>query len=147
MILDAAGRHLLEIHYAAHADVWRYDRGVPIVVRGHAEAFLAQGDHAAYPRPCFRLCRQTGGTLPDGRFDGRRPWVGNTASGCHASCVLLMPTGPDGAPASWDAWDGRWGATYAPAFPPPLTPSFQRRYRHPFASKLSHRRLFRIAGV
>lgn len=146
VIVDPFGRHVLEVHYAAHADVWRYDRGVPIIVGGRVEAFVARGDHAAYPRPCFRLCRQTGGTLPEARFDGRRAWVGNTARGCHASCVRLMPTGPDGrTPASWDAWAGRWGAPFAPAFPPPQTPSFQRRFRHPFASKLSHRRLFRIA--
>ena len=146
VIVDPFGRRVLEVHYAAHSDVWRYDRGVPILADGRVEAFVARGDHAAYPRPCFRLCRQTGGTLPEARFDGRRAWAGNTARGCHASCVRLMPSGPDDlAPASWDAWGGRWGAPFAPAFPPPLTPSFQRRFRHPFASTLSHRRLFRIA--
>lgn len=146
VVVDPFGRRVLEVHYAAHADVWRYDRGVPLFVGSHVEVFSARGGHASYPRPCFHLCRQTDATLPEARFDGRRAWVGNTASGCHASCVRLMPTGPDGvAPASWDAWGGRWGAPFAPAFPPPQTPSFQRRFRHPFASKLSHRRLFRIA--
>lgn len=145
LIVDPFGRRVLEVHYAAHRDVWRYDRGVPIVVGRRVEVFVAHGDHAAYPRACFHVCRQTGRPLLEGRYDGRRPWVGNTASGCHASCVQLMPTGPDGmTPASWDAWGGRWGATYAQGFPPPLTPAFQGRFRHPFASTLSHRRLFRI---
>lgn len=146
VIVDASGSRVLEVHYAAHGDVWRYDRGVPLFSGRHVEAFVAQGGHPAYPRPCFRLCRETDDLLPEGRFDGRRPWVGNTASGCHDSCVQLFPTAPDGVtPASWNAWDGRWGATYAPAFPPPLTPAFQARFEHPFASRLSHRRLFRIA--
>lgn len=143
VIVDARGRRVLEVHYAAHADVWRYDPGVPIVVGGHVEAFLARGDHSAYPRPCVRRCRQTDGTLPEAPFGGQAPWVGDTARGCHGTCVQLMPTAPDGrAPASWDAWDGRWGATYAPAFPPPRTPSFQARFRHPFAAQRTHRRVF-----
>src|SRR6185312_17180418 len=136
VIVDARGRRVLEVHYAAHADVWRYDRGVPLFAGRHVEAFVARGGHATYPRPCFRLCRQTDATLPEARFDGRRPWVGNSARGCHDSCVRLFPT------TSWNAWDGRWGATYAPAFPPPLTPAFQVRFRHPFASRRSARRLF-----
>lgn len=145
VILDAAGSRVLEVHYAAHRDVWRYDRGVPVVVGRRVEVFVAHGDHAAYPRACFHACRQTGRPLLEGRYDGRAPWVGNTASGCHASCVRLMPTGPDGrTPASWDAWGGRWGAAYAQGFPPPLTPAFQGRFRRPFASQLSHRRLFRL---
>lgn len=142
VIVDRVGGRVLDVHYAAHADVWRYARGVPLLAGRHVEAFVALGGHPAYPRPCFRRCRETEGTLPEARFDGRRPWVGNTARGCHGRCVQLLPTGPGGAPASWDAWDGRWGATYAPAFPPPLTPSFQTRFRHPFAAKLSHRRVF-----
>ncbi len=144
VIVDRAGRRVLDVHYAAHADAWRYDRGVPLFAGRHVEVFVAYGDHAAYPRACSRLCRETGGTLPEGRFDGRAPWVGNTAHGCHDACVALLPTGPSGAPASWDAWDGRWGAPYAPAFPPPLTPSFQGRFRHPLAARHSGRRLFRV---
>ena len=37
------------------------------------------------------------------------------------------------------------GRHHAPAFPPPLTPSFQRRFRHPFTATHSVRHLFRIA--
>jgi hypothetical protein len=145
VIVDPFGKRVLEVHYAAHADVWRYDRGVPQIVGRHVEVFVARGDHASYPRACRRLCRQSGGTLPEARFDGRRAWVGNTASGCRSSCVRLMPAGPDGrTPASWDAWDGRWGAPYAPAFPPPRTPAFQGRFRRPFAARRSHRHLFQI---
>ncbi len=146
VIVDPFGRKVLDVHYAAHAGVWRYDRGVPKLVGGRVEVFVARGDHASYPRACVRLCRQTDATLPEARFDGRRPWIGNSASGCRRRCVQLMPTGPDAlTPASWDAWNGRWGATYAPAFPPPLTPSFQRRFRHPFTATHSGRHLFRIA--
>lgn len=144
VIVDRRARRVLEVHYAAHADVWRYGRGVPLLAGSHVKVLVAQGGHPAYPRPCSRRCRETEGTLPEARFDGRRPWVGNTARGCHETCVRLLPTAPDGAPASWDAWDGRWGATYAPAFPPPLTPSFQARFRHPFASRPSDRRVFQV---
>ncbi|HEX4806813.1 MAG TPA: hypothetical protein VFU94_13010 [Conexibacter sp.] len=144
VIADPAGRRVLDVRYAAHADVWRYDRGVPLLSGRHVEVFVARGDHAAYPRACVRRCRETGGTLPEARFDGRAPWVGNTARGCRGACVRLLPAAPDGAPASWDAWDGRWGAPYAPAFPAPLTPAFQARFRHPFASRHSGRRLFRV---
>jgi len=147
VIVDRAGRRVLEVHYAAHADVWRYDPGVPLLSGRHVLAYVAQGDHSAYPHRCQGGCRQTDATLPEAPFDGRAPWVGNTARGCQDRCVSLFPTGRDGVtPASWNAWDGRWGATYAPAFPPPLTPSFQARFRHPFAAKRSHRRVFQRPG-
>lgn len=147
VIVDRAGRRVLEVHYAAHADVWRYDPGVPLFAGRHVVAYVAQGGHPAYPRRCLGGCRQTDATLPEAPFDGRAPWVGNTARGCQDRCVRLFPTGRNGiTPASWNAWDGRWGATYAPAFLPPLTPSFQARFRHPFAAKRSHRRVFHRPG-
>lgn len=144
VIANRAATRVLEVHFAAHADVWRYDADVPQVVGGRVKVYLANGDHAAYPRPCTHLCRQSNPTLPEAHFGGQRSWIGNAAAGCRRSCVRLLPTGADGAPASWDAWDGRWGAPTVPAFAPPETPAFQRRFRDPFASKHSGRHLFRI---
>lgn len=144
VIVEPFGRRVRAVHFAAHADAWRYPAGVPLIDGRRVRVFVARGDHASYPRPCRRRCRQTEGTLPEARFDGKRPWSGNTAAGCRGGrCVKLFPTGPDGiTPASWDAWDGRWGVTTAPAFAAPLTPSFQTRYRHPFAARRSSRDLF-----
>lgn len=144
VIVDRAAARVLEVHFAAHADVWRYDPGVPRIADGRVKVFLANGDHAAYPRPCTRLCRQSNPTLPEARFGGQRSWSGNGAAGCRRRCVRLLPTDVAGAPASWNAWDGRWGAPTSPAFAPPRTPAFQRRYRDPFAAKHSGRHHFEI---
>jgi hypothetical protein len=142
VIADRRGRRVLDVHFAAHADAWSYDADVPTIVGNRVEVFSSRGGHASYPRACARLCRQTEGTLPESNFDGRRAWVGNTAAGCHRRCVRLFPTAADGAPASWDGWDGRWGAPFQPAFPPPRTPAFQTRFMHPFDSRRSHRHVF-----
>jgi hypothetical protein len=142
VIANRAGTQLREVHFAAHASVWRYDADVPRVVDGRVKVYVANGDHAAYPRPCRHLCRQTDQTLPEAHYGGQVSWIGNSAAGCRRSCVRLLPAGPDGAPASWDAWDGRWGAPTSPAFMPPETPAFQRRFRDPFAAKHSGRHLF-----
>jgi hypothetical protein len=142
VIVDRLGRRVLSVGFAAHSDVWRYSRGVPRIVGGRVKAFVARGDHASYPRPCLFLCRTTDGLLPEGNFGGRDAWVGNTAAGCRARCVRLLPIAPGGAPASWDAWRGLWGVPRSPVFGPPLTPAFQRRYLHPFAARRSGRHIF-----
>jgi hypothetical protein len=144
VVVNRAGTRLLEVHFAAHADAWRYDADVPSVVDGRVKAYVSNGDHAAYPRPCTRLCRQTDQTLPEAHYGGQVSWIGNSAAGCRRRCVRLLPAAADGAPASWDAWDGRWGVTTAPAFAPPRTPAFQRRFAQPFDARRSHRRLFQI---
>jgi hypothetical protein len=143
-IVNRAGTRLLEVHFAAHATVWRYDAGVPQIVDGRVKVYLSNGDHAAYPRSCTRLCRQSDPTLPEAHFGGQRSWVGNAAAGCRRRCVRLLPAAAGGAPASWDAWDGRWGAPTSPAFSPPQTPAFQRRFGDPFAAKHSGRHHFQI---
>src|SRR5829696_3451869 len=102
VIANPAGTRVLEVHLAAHADVWRYGADVTRIVDGRVAVFVARGSHAAYPRRCARHCRQTGGALPEARFDGGRSWVGNGAAGCRRRCVRLLPT------ASWNAWPGRW---------------------------------------
>jgi hypothetical protein len=144
VIVNRAATQVLEVHFAAHADVWRYDADVPRIVDGRVKAYLSNGDHAAYPRPCTRLCRQTNPTLPEAHYGGQVSWIGNAAAACQRRCVRLLPAGPDGAPASWDAWDGRWGAPTSPAFAPPRTPAFQRRFAHPFDARHSGRHLFEL---
>ena len=124
---------MLEVHFAAHADVWRYDADVPQIVDERVKVYVANGDHAAYPRRCTRLCRQIDPTLPEAHFGGQRSWIGNSAAGCRRSLRAAAAGRRDGAPASWDAWDGRWGAPTSPAFAPPRTPAFQPRFSDPFA--------------
>ncbi len=141
VIVNRAGAQVVNVHFAAHTGVWRYRLGVPSIVDNRVKVFVARGSHASYPRRCNRLCRQTDGTLPESHFDGSRSWVGNSAAGCRRRCVRLLPQRA-GAPSSWNAWQGRWGVTLAPAFPPPLTPSAQRRFQHPFDSRHSSRRTF-----
>ncbi len=143
-IVNRAATRVLAVHYAAHADVWRYDPGVPQLVENRVKVFLANGSHAAYPQRCTRLCRQSNPTLPEARYGGQVSWSGNSAAGCRRRCVRLLPTDASGAPAAWNAWDGRWGAPTAPAFAPPRTPAFQRRYADPFAAKHSGRHHFQI---
>jgi len=141
VIVSRAAPRVLAVDFAAHADVWRYDRGVASFAGPHVRVYVARGDHASYPRRCVFACRQTGGVLPESRFDGRRPWVGSSAAGCRRRCVRLLPAA-GGAPASWDAWPGRWGVTLSRVFAPPVAPAFQRRFRHPFGARRSGRHVF-----
>ena len=104
VIVNRTATQLREVHFAAHADVWRYDADVPQIVDGRVKVYLANGDHAAYPRRCTHLCRQSNPTLPEAHFGGERSWIGNSAAGCHRRCVRLLPTDANGAPASWDRW-------------------------------------------
>jgi hypothetical protein len=142
VIADAAGTKLLDVHFAAHSYVWRYDPDVPQIVGNRVKVYVARGDHAAYPRPCFHFCRTTDGTLPEGRSNGRISWVGNPAAGCRRACVRLLPQTAEGAPASWDAWNGLWGIPRSQLFGPPATPSAQHRFQRPFAARHSGRHHF-----
>jgi hypothetical protein len=147
VVVDAAGARVEEVHFAAHADVWRYARNVPTIdARRHVRVYLANGTHAAYPKPCRRaLCGQTQSVFPEARFDGRSAWVGNDAAACAGGCVRLLPES-NGAPATWDAWNGLWGASnsglLANLLKPPRTPAFQSRYSRPFAARTSRRHSF-----
>lgn len=142
VIADRRGERVLDVRFSAHGAAWRYAPGVPQLAGRRVRVYVALGSHAAYPRPCTRRCRQSDPTLPESRFDGRRAWAGNGAAGCGGRCVRLLPTTGDGAPASWNAWKGRWGVTTTPAFAAPLTPAFQGRYQHPFAARRSARDVF-----
>lgn len=142
VILDRTGTQVRDVHFAAHSDVWRYAGDTPQLRGNHLKVYVARGSHAAYPGPCRRLCRGTSGLLPEAHFGGERSWVGNTEAGCRDRCVRLFPSTVPAAtplPPSWDTWEGRWGVTLAPAFAPPLTPAFQRRYLRPFTAKHSGR--------
>lgn len=143
VIADAAASHVTEVHFAAHAHVWRYTRDVSTLDAGrHVRVYLANGSHAAYPKPCRRVsCGQTNSPLPEAHFDGRSAWVANDPATCARRCVRLLPQS-HGAPASWDAWNGLWGIPRSTLFPPPRTPAFQRRYTHPFDAQISHRHRF-----
>ncbi|HEV7804716.1 MAG TPA: hypothetical protein VGO80_02775 [Solirubrobacteraceae bacterium] len=144
VLADRAGARVKAVHFAAHSDVWRYRTGVLRLDGGrHVRVYLARGSHAAYPRPCRTPdCRQTQIVLPEAPFDGRRAWVANDPATCARRCVRLLPLTATGAPASWNAWDGRWGLGLSQLFAPPRTPSLQARYQRPFAARISHRRLF-----
>ncbi|MEA2190999.1 MAG: hypothetical protein QOI73_1120 [Solirubrobacteraceae bacterium] len=144
VIADRAGAHVREVHFAAHSDVWRYPHDVARLDAGrHVRVYLARGSHAAYPRSCpLTLCHQTDTGIYEGRFNGRRGWVANDPAACARRCVRLLPQAAGGAAASWNAWDGRWGVFSSLVFAPPRTPSFQTRYRRPFAARSSGRRVF-----
>ncbi|HEU4700952.1 MAG TPA: hypothetical protein VFS37_00605 [Conexibacter sp.] len=142
VIADATGSRVRAVHFAAHADVWRYPADVPALAGRRVRVYVSRGAHASYPRACMRRCRQVEGTLPEARHDGRRPWPRNTAAACRRRCVRLLPVGAQGEPASWNAWPGRWGVTTAPAFAAPRTPAFQRRCQHPFAAHATPRGAF-----
>lgn len=140
VIADLLGRGVRDVHFAAHTSVWRYPPRVVQLDGRHVRVYVARGGHASYPRPCRRYCRQTDGTAPDARSNGRLPWAGNTTGGCRAGrCVELLP---DPAAGGWAGWDGRWGVTESAAFAAPLTPAFQARYRHPFAARGTDRDFF-----
>jgi hypothetical protein len=143
VIVDAAARHVVSTHFAAHAGIWRYADAVSRLDRGrHVRVYVARGSHAAYPRPCRRTpCEQTESVLPEGRSDGASPWIANDPEVCHRSCVRLLPQA-GGMPASWDAWDGIWGTSPLSFFRSPRTPAFQRRYQRPFRASRSARRSF-----
>jgi hypothetical protein len=143
VIVDAAARHVVSTHFAAHAGIWRYGDDVSRLDRGrHVRVYLAQGSHAAYPRPCRRTpCGQTESVLPEGRSDGADPWIANDQAVCHRRCVRLLPQA-GGRPASWDAWDGIWGTNPTSFFSSPRTPAFQRRYKQPFRASRTDRRSF-----
>jgi hypothetical protein len=144
VVVDRAGTQVRAVQFAAHSDVWRYPDGVARLDGDrHVRVYVARGSHAAYPRSCrLSVCHQTQTGLFEARFDGRRPWVANDPAACARRCVRLLPVAANGAAASWNAWDGRWGLPSSALFLPPRTPSLQARYQHPFAARSSRRRAF-----
>lgn len=148
VVLDPTATHVVETHFPAHDGVWRYPDGIASVRDGRVDVYVARGSHAAYPRTCAGGCKRTKGgvegLLGEGRYDGRWPWTGNDT--CQG-CVKLLPTGPDGQPAGWDAWPGRWGKDrlkipHVLDVGSPQSPGLQKRYRDPFAARFTPRAKF-----
>jgi hypothetical protein len=134
--LEEFWRSLPRPNSAALGPVW--DRSVLPAAAEHgtrALVFVARNSHASYPRPCFGNCKQETRDLPEGRHDGGQPWTHN---GECQGCLKPLPITPEGAPALWNAFTGRWGAqrcilggAYCDLSGAPRGPSQQRRYREP----------------
>lgn len=97
--------------------------------------FVARNSHASYPHACLGHCRQEAASLPEGRHNGGLPWTHNLA--CDG-CVKPLPLTAANAPATWNAFSGRWGAqrcilagAYCDFSAAPPGPSHQQRYADP----------------
>jgi hypothetical protein len=132
VIVNSAGTRVEEVHFPAHADVWRYGDRVPLFDGRHVRVYLAHNTHAAYPHRCRALCRQTRHARPEGHANGKRQWVGNRDADC-IQCVRLFPAG------TWNAWNGLWGKRTTHLLSSPRTPGFQGRFQDPFKSRFSKR--------
>jgi len=78
-------------------------------------AYVAEGSHATYPRPCEEICFRTDSdgelkipwpfdtTPTEQEFGGEIPWPANDFFG---SLVNLQ----DSSNQYWNSWDGRWGS-------------------------------------
>jgi hypothetical protein len=139
-----------EVRYGQHEHIAAYDwdevlvplrsslpqlRAEALLADVRPIAFAARNSHASYPTPCFRECTQQTRGLPEARHDGRVPWANNDQ--CDR-CVKPLPVTPEGEPALWNAFPGRWGAqrcilagAYCDLSGAPRGPSFQRRYQDP----------------
>jgi hypothetical protein len=121
---------------AALAPVWN-NFVIPAAAQHGTRAlvFVARNSHASYPFACLGRCRQETRDLPEGRFDGGQPWTHN---GVCTGCLKPLPITPEGQPALWNAFSGRWGAqrcilggAYCDLSGAPRGPSQQRRYLDP----------------
>jgi hypothetical protein len=137
--------------YAAHKGTFRY-AAAELGLKGGTRptVFVARGSHAAYPKACAEdSCTQPAALaaeglvqLPEGRFDGAKPWERNEED-CHAdvpaSCLLSLPR-TDVDPHSWTVWAGQWGAGCEDAcgtltgVNSPRSPGVQQRYQTPNCS-------------
>lgn len=153
---------LLDVAYAAHSKVWRYPAlSLSTVDRRRPRVYVAQGSHAAYPRPCpGHGCVQSNDNLnesssyspgvswePEGRSDGRAAWGNDLDAACvPAKCLQALPvaSGLSDAPplraADWAAWPGTWGRPpRTPLKGKPEGPGVQRRFRNPADTSASPR--------
>jgi uncharacterized protein GlcG (DUF336 family) len=104
-------------------------------------AFIGQGTHATYARPCTGNCHQTlASDLTENHYGGEVSWIGNDTAKCVSfTCVQLLPTRLNGkVPALWNAYTGVWGdrqcilrGSYCTSELSPGAPSTQPRYRDP----------------
>ena len=144
------------VFYAQHDSVVRYEsedlrarwdgeRGLPEEMRARIPdyeqrplVYVAQGTHAGYASRCRRECRQVAADLEEGDYGGELPWTGNDTAAClRVVCLMPLPTGSGGEPASWNAFKGPWGRRhcvgtyYCDSGTPPAAPGQQDRYRDP----------------
>lgn len=140
-----AGRQDGPFHFAslaAHEGVWRYLRDVlrcgptPGGCDGtsvRVNAYVANGTHASYPRPCSLwlplVCRQTGTPWPEKGFDGRRPWGANDQP-------ELLRALPAAEPDRWVNWEGSWSPDLRRRV---ASPERQARYRAPWDAQCTAR--------
>jgi hypothetical protein len=144
---DAGHFRIEEARYAQHRKVVAYPwdllqkrwrtKGFKDWFRGagnHPLVFVALSSHASYAAPCVR-CPQIVDPRWKERHNGRFRWTNNDDDGC-ADCLKPLPTTRGGAPASWNAFPGPWGAQHCILFgsycdyqAPPKAPSFQPRYQ------------------
>lgn len=169
VILDVSGEEArpVAVQYAQHKETVRYDwaderrRWADLLARPDSRlsakvrqnlkaiqdladrpvAFVGQGTHATYARPCTGNCHQTlASNLTENHYGGEVSWVGNDTAKCVSfTCVQLLPTRLNGrVPALWNAYTGVWGdrqcilkGSYCTSELSPGAPSTQPRYRNP----------------
>ena len=133
------------VSYASHEGTFRYAAERLELEGTRPRVYLADGSHAAYPNACLGDCNQTTRiltiALPEGGYDGRRPWGNNSDTACldgPESCLRQLP----GPGESWNGFRGRWGELCSggpgqgcPVARGPLSPAAQARFRDPWCSR------------
>lgn len=104
VIVTPGAPRAFQVRFDAHGRSEFYEDIPTERVGRRPVVYIAEGTHAAYPRPCGgNYCVQTGVTLPDGGVDGIRSWGRNSAADCEQTCLRPLPA------AGWANWPGRWG--------------------------------------
>lgn len=143
---------LLDVAFAGHlggSRAWRY-LALPLshVDSSRVNVYIANGSHAAYPRPCTRRCEQTNGGNGDGvsirpetRFNGEMSWGNNPTEACLAhDCLRALPkvtrVTEEPRARDWAAWQGRWGNSGGGS---PQSPGRQGRFLRPWDTESTRR--------
>jgi uncharacterized delta-60 repeat protein len=114
------------VGFSAHNNVWKYlrdtlycdgttsDGSCETTLASRPVAFIANGSHASYPRPCSADCHQVEPLIPERTFDGGAPWErDNTTSALQELPASGTPWSPDGSgnyTGQWGDWNGAWGS-------------------------------------
>jgi hypothetical protein len=144
------GGEPVAVQYAAHDRIVRVPWGVLQTawakpkMRKHTVSrdvsaqplvFIARGTHAAYPMPCTDEPCSTDTVSPEKRHDGTYAWPERP---CGGDCVAPFPATGTGSPASWNAFDGRWGTAVCvlddlcARAKAPVAPGRQARFKAPW---------------
>lgn len=154
------------VSFAEHAQRFRYlpdvlscDGGTSCNGRSkHINAFVADGTHATYPAACravttgnsnalyqFHLCAQSAAhhvpvfgysNLPEGGFDGRKPWLNNY----RRDVVLPFPDAvPNTFTGAFTTWPGNWNSSTRVKV---NSPGNQERFEFPMRFVCSDRTYF-----